>query len=88
MPARSRFQRFSSAATHALRLLISKAMAAAESASRSSRTLVQTTAFHVGAADEWPRRSLIMSIAGHVSRAMLSRALRGLLGAAGNQQEF
>ena len=27
----------------------------------------------VVATDEWPRRSLTMSIAGHVSRAMLSR---------------
>jgi hypothetical protein len=63
-----------SAATRALRLLISSAMVAAESASCSSRTLVQTTAFHVGG-----RRRVAKAFADHEHRrARLARhALAG-----------
>src|SRR5450759_4282558 len=48
-PARGRSHRFWRAATRELRLLISRAMMAAESASCSSRTLEQTTAFNTKA---------------------------------------
>jgi hypothetical protein len=45
-PARSRSQRFCSAVTRALRLLISSAIVPAESATYGLRTIEQTTASH------------------------------------------
>src|ERR1035437_5151365 len=52
-PARRRSQRFWSAATRQLRLLISRSIVAAERVSCSSRTLEQTTAFNIDGATNW-----------------------------------